>query len=305
MLARLQRAVLLGFGAAAALWAIGWIVVGSPYWALFGALAVMFGYAVVLGAEFVLLGIVNRGDPVPSATAWQLLSAWWGETCTAALVFGWRQPFCVDDVADWLPARAPRGRRAVVLVHGLVCNRAFWNPWMEDLRGADVPYVAVNLEPVFAPIESYAEIIDDAVRRAAGATGLAPVVVAHSMGGLAVRAWLGRCGCDDRVHRVITIGTPHRGTWLGRFAATANGQQMQLDSKWHRALVEAESVQRQARFTCFYSHCDNIVFPSSNATLPGADNRHVSGAAHVDLAFRREVFDEVLRWVESDVSVRP
>ena len=31
------------------------------------------------------------------------------------------------------------------------------------------------------------------------------------------------------------------------------------------------------------------------ATLPGADNRHVPGTAHVHMAFRHEVYDEVRR----------
>lgn len=291
MLARLQRAILLGLLVAAALWLIAWISAGSAFIGALGALTIMFGHAVVLGIEFVLLRFVNRGDAAaPLATDRQLLRAWWAETRTAALVFGWRQPFCAADVKDWLPAQAPR--RAVVLVHGFVCNRGFWNPWMQRLRRGDVPYVAINLEPVFASIDDYADLIEDAVQRAAG-TGMKPVLVAHSMGGLAVRAWLGRFTGGARVERIVTIGTPHRGTWLGRFAMTKNARQMHLGSAWHRALAASDPLL----FICFYSHCDNIVFPSSCATLPGADNRHVPGVAHVELAFRDEVYEEVLRLV--------
>ena len=39
-------------------------------------------------------------------------------------------------------------------------------------------------------------------------------------------------------------------------------------------------------------------FPASNATLPGADNRHVVGAAHVHLADQPEVLSDVLAWAE-------
>ena len=58
---------------------------------------------------------------------------------------------------------------------------------------------------------------------------------------------------------------------------------MALGAAWWRSLEASESAQAFDRFTCFYSHCDNIVFPASNATLAGADNRHVTGAAHVQL----------------------
>ena len=47
------------------------------------------------------------------------------------------------------------------------------------------------------------------------------------------------------------------------------------------ALAAREPAQRFERFTCFYGHCDNIVFPASTATLPGADNRHIAGHARM------------------------
>ncbi|RYF38882.1 MAG: permease, partial [Comamonadaceae bacterium] len=52
-------------------------------------------------------------------------------------------------------------------------------------------------------------------------------------------------------------------------------------------------------FTCWYSNCDNIVFPTSTAQLQGADNRFVDGVAHVQMAFHPEVMkaclDEIAR----------
>ena len=65
--------------------------------------------------------------------------------------------------------------------------------------------------------------IESAVRRVTSKTGRSPVVIAHSMGGLAVRSWLARQSADARVQRVFTMGSPHRGTWLARFSAMKNG----------------------------------------------------------------------------------
>jgi hypothetical protein len=53
-----------------------------------------------------------------------------------------------------------------------------------------------------------------------------------------------------------------------------------------------------AQFTCFYGHCDNIVFPTLTATLSGADNRHLAATAHIHMAYRPEVIAEVLRWLD-------
>jgi triacylglycerol lipase len=59
----------------------------------------------------------------------------------------------------------------------------------------------------------------------------------------------------------------------------------------------ARTGGRASRFTCFYSHCDNIVFPPATATLPGADNRHIAGVPHVHMADRPEPWAELQRWL--------
>jgi triacylglycerol lipase len=305
MLSRLQQAITLSLLIAAAGWAAAFSYAGWPHLAWVGALAIIFGYALFLALEFILLRLVNRDDPAPPASAQQLLRAWWGEVLTAPQVFCWRQPFRSVAVPDWLPDPAGEGARGVVLVHGFVCNRAVWNPWMKRLRALGVPYVAVNLEPVFGSIDEYADIIERAVLQIEAATGRAPVLVAHSMGGLAVRVWLDRYAADHRVHRVVTVGSPHSGTWLGRFGYARNTREMRLDSVWRAALTAKEPGPRLAGFTCFYSHCDNIAFPASTGTLPGADNRHVAGVAHVHLLFQNEVFNEVLRWLELPKAPEP
>ncbi len=296
MLAALQRITTLGLLTLAGGWAILAWRAGHMSWALVGALLIAFGYALVLGIEFTLLRHAHGHDPAPRARAAQLLSAWWGEVRSAPIVFCWRQPFRSQRWPDHLPAGA-MGRRGVLLIHGFVCNRGLWNPWLERLHARGVPFVAINLEPVFGSIDDYSVTIDEAVQRLERATGMAPLIVAHSMGGLAVRHWWADGNNDQRVHHLVTLGTPHQGTWLARFAVTPNGRQMQQGSAWLRGLAAREPSDRAARFTCFYSHCDNIVFPPSTATLAGADNRHLPGVAHVHMASRPEPWQELARWL--------
>lgn len=295
-LARLQQLTTLGLLLAAAAWACGAAWAGRPGWALAGVAAVIFGYAAVLGLEFVLLFWAHGDDPAPRATPTQLLRAWWGEVLTAPRVFGWRQPFRSRVVPDHLPADA-RGRRGVLLVHGFVCNRGLWNDWLQRLSAQGTPCVAVNLEPVFGPIEATAPVVEAGIRVLEQATGLPPVVVGHSMGGLALRAWwAGDPRNDRRIAHAITIATPHHGTALATLAFSANGRQMRRHSPWLRALAAAEPPDRHAHITCFYGHCDNIAFPPSTAALPGAAaNLHLAGTAHVHLVARPEPWDELQR----------
>jgi hypothetical protein len=289
MLARAQRWIVMAWVCAALGWLLWFWGRGDTAFAVAGAMVIAGGHAFVLAVEFAMLPWINRRDPAPAADAAMLVRAWWSEVCASTRVFGWEQPWRSELVPDHVPPAA-RGRRGVVLVHGFVCNRGFWNPWLRRLRGAGIPFVAVNLEPVLGSIGRYAAIVDEAVSRLCDATGEPPVLVAHSMGGLAVRTWLREFDGDDRVHSVITIGTPHSGTWLARFGFAHNAMEMRQRCEWIETLGVREAPQRRRKFTCFYSHCDNIACPASTGTLVGADNRHVAGAAHVALAFRPEVF---------------
>jgi pimeloyl-ACP methyl ester carboxylesterase len=288
-LARLQQGITLTLVLAAAAFAT-WRWPVSPVGALLGVAAIVFSYSFFLAVEFILLKVAGSNDPAPRPSWSDVLRAWWGETFTTPRVFFWRQPFRWRAQPDFIEGTV-EGKRGVVFIHGFVCNRGFWNPWMKRFRAAGVPFVAVNLEPVFGSIDACTPIVDEAVERIHAATGLAPVLVCHSMGGLAARAWLRDAGDRARVHHVVTIGTPHRGTWLGRFSHTPNGREMRLDGEWLAQLARAGA---SVPFTCWYSNCDNIVFPVSTATLPGADNRLVKGAAHVQLGFRPEIVSATL-----------
>lgn len=296
-LARLQQGIAAGTVLLLGAWAgFSW---GRPWWVVGGGAAfILLGYALVLGIEFVAVAWVNRRDPAPRAGWLQLLGAWWREVCTAPQVFSWRQPFCWRRLPDAAVAAAP-GRTAVVLVHGFVCNRGFWLPWMQRLRERGVPYTSVNLEPVFGSIDDYVPLIDDAVRRATVLTGRPPVLVCHSMGGLAARAWrTATADANERVCHIVTIGSPHHGTWLGQFSHVPNGRQMRQNGPWLQALQQRERQRwpqaTYACFTCWYSNADNIVFPTSTAALPGADNRFIPGQPHVAMAFVDELVEETL-----------
>ncbi|MEO7886806.1 alpha/beta fold hydrolase [Polaromonas sp.] len=300
MLAQLQRFITLSLIAAAVGWLL-WFRSSSPMLAVTGFLLIALGYTGFLAFEFLLLRYVNKADPAPQPSWKELLCAWWGETTTAPRVFCWRQPFRSNEVPDHVvSAEAVRGRRGVVFVHGFFCNRGLWTPWLKRVQASGRAFAAVNLEPLFGSIDDYAPQIDDAVRQVTEATGLAPLLVCHSMGGLAARAWLKRMKAEAWVHHVVTIGTPHRGTWLARFGHGHNGRQMRLLSDWQAQLDHEMPANRHTLFTCWYSNCDNIVFPTSTATLPGADNRLVRGAAHVQMAFLPLVMNATLAMLDTD-----
>lgn len=299
MLARFQRFITLLWVLAVCACA-GWAYAsGQPVFAVSVATAILLGPATLLTLEFALMHAANRSDPSPRAQASELCRAWFGEVTAMPMVFFWRQPFRSNAIADHCelsrPARDLSSKRGVILIHGYFCNRGVWNPWLKRLRALDIPFIAVNLEPIWTSIDDYAAIVERAVQRITSITGHPPLIVCHSMGGLAARAWLRSFNADARVSHIITIGSPHQGSWLAHWGHGCNVRQMRPQSPWLQALSTCEPGERFQKFTCYYGHCDNIVFPSSTACLPGANNIHLPGQAHLQMLSDETIFQDLLR----------
>lgn len=301
MIARIQRCLALA-------WLLAWVVAGmiasggNVAAAIVLSLLLTAGHALVLGVEFAWMHRINARDAAPRATRRDVLRAWWTECTHAPRVFLWRQPFRTHCRPNFTPrpgaAAASRGP-GVLLVHGFFCNRALWNPWLERLAQEGRTCIAVTLEPPFGSIDQYRSTIEQAVTSLERTTGRRPIVVAHSMGGLALRAWWAVPGNFDRIAHAITLGTPHHGTMAAVLGVTENARQMRPGSAWLEAQRAVEPPGLGTRLTCYYSHTDNIVFPAGTATYTGADNRHLRATPHVAMV------DHPAPWAELQRLINP
>ena len=269
-----------------------------PAWALGGAAFWLGGmaWAQLLHSLMAMVQAPRRADGGPGWQDWAV--AWWRETRAATLVFAWWQPWREQAEPDhWPVPGQPPPVAGVVLVHGYLCNRALWVPWLRELRARGVPCTAITLRSVFGSIDGHAPQIEAAVQRMAAATGQRPWLVGHSMGGLAIRAWWrawrrqavreGRAvpPLDSRVQGIVTLATPHQGTWLARLSHVDCGCQMQPGSEWLRDLTRDEPVQDLALAHNWAAPCDAVVFPQAATHWPGAHSHVVQGAGHVSLVF--------------------
>lgn len=310
MNARWQQASILGGLVLALAW-LRWQWPQAPVLALAGVAALLLFPAWSISLQFACMRAAPRDTAVPAVGTRALLRAWWAEVLLAYRIFGWRQPFRAHAVDDHVPHGL--ARTGVVLVHGYLCNRAFWQPWQRLLAARGIPCIAVTLEPAWGSIDDCVPGLDEAQRRMEQATGRPPVLIGHSMGGLVIRAWLrsrGAMVCDglseedaaQRLHalvaHVITIGTPHQGTAMADMSRSANGRQMRRRSDWLVELARHEPQALAACMTCWYSNCDNLVFPASAATYPGADNRLVLDQAHVQMVFDPQLMQDCVALVE-------
>jgi pimeloyl-ACP methyl ester carboxylesterase len=228
--------------------------------------------------------LVSRGNE-PAAHWWRALI---GESWAGIQIFLLRQPWAFAPPA-MAPTTARLGRIPVLLVHGYLCNYRLWDALMPDLGAQGHSVLCVNLEPVFTSVDNYAPLLERAVQTLRQQTGQHQVaLVGHSMGGIAIRAWIRRYG-TAHVARAITLGTPHVGTQIHALVHTANATQMAWHSVWLQQLAASETDAIRSLFRIALSAQDNIVYPQRAQTLPGVAPMVFEGLGHLQLCTASKV----------------
>lgn len=91
-------------------------------------------------------------------------------------------------------------------------------------------------------------------------------IVAHSMGGLASRWYIQHQG-QGRVRRLVTLGSPHRGTVASLVALGAGGDEMKPGSPF---LNQLDSIlPADVEGLTIRSEIETHIIPNESATLPG------------------------------------
>lgn len=296
MLAKLLRRMLLAQFLVGA--GLGYLLAATAHWPTWsmGACAVLLPLLTGLLAS-VVTAVKSRAPVEPAQMWWRSL---WGEIAAGVRVFFLRQPWALNPPA-YLPATGAIAKVPVVLVHGYVCNHRIWDDTIAALRANGHPVLAVDLEPLFTSIDHYAAVVETAVaelRRKTGATQFA--LVGHSMGGLAIRAWM-RAHGTQQVARVLTLGTPHAGTQIAPNIRTTNGRQMGWHSEWLNDLAAQESAATRALMHIALTPQDNIVYPQRAQVLAGVEITVFEGIGHLQMCLEKPVID----WVLAQLSALP
>ena len=290
-------------------------------WSIGAAVALAVGIyvavrMVLVGAEFIIARI--KGSPIPPALRVSIPTL---AVMYVRELLGWLLMFAL--VMPWLRARrsvlegeggangegegegeptTSPSHLPILLVHGLACNRGNWFWFKRRLRHRGYRVYTMDCTPPVARIAHYGSQIHDAVEEILGATG-APqlVLIGHSQGGLSIRAYLHRYG-DAKVAKIITLGSPHLGTFLAHLAIGLNAVDMRLKSAWLAELAGHETAVPDTayrKFTCIFTYYDNLVAPQLNAVLPGSKAIALSGIGHLSLALSSVVVEHVLRELDA------
>lgn len=227
--------------------------------------------------------------------------------------------------AQWVGTDSTAAPVPVLLVPG-------WSDGPEDLEPLESRFLeagwplarvmAVEFQDPVGSNRTHARAVAAAVRSLRATTGARRVdIVAHSMGGLAVRRFLAEGETDSTeqdprvpaletspdgvatpatVRKVVFLGTPHRGTAAAWLAWGEGGDEMQPGSPFLDTLNAAPFVPDSVEALALWTPLDLRVIPGESAILPEAENTRnaeICCPTHPGLLDHDETFRAVVEFL--------
>lgn len=208
--------------------------------------------------------------------------------------------------------KAPRPLRPtpVILVHGILGQRhVYWNLFRRRLSqdGFRVHEVVLPYY-MLGDIRIAARFLADKVESTLVGDNVDKVdIICHSAGGLVARYYLKYLKGDRHVSHLVTLGTPHQGTYF----AYALGlpfmgilKQTRPGSHFLNEVNGPGAVPHGVRITSLWSPIDGVVLPPENAILAGAHNVKVPWLTHWGFLWNSRVYG-LIRDALLDNAARP
>ena len=215
-----------------------------------------------------------------------------------------REPHRVDDLSPQhrglLAHDAAAAATPVLLVHGMIDNRSIFTVLRRSLRRCGFGQVrTVNYSVFTSDVRAAAAALGRAVEEVCERTGYDRVhVVAHSLGGVVARHYVQCQGGDDRVHTLVTLGTPHGGTDAARILPLRLCRQLRPGSELIAELA-APAPGCRTRFLAVWSDLDQLIYPKTSARIEHPDldaaSVLVRGIGHMSLPATPQVARIVTR----------
>ncbi len=182
----------------------------------------------------------------------------------------------------------------ILLVHGMVDNRSVFTLLRRGLRRRGFGSVTtMNYSILTGDVRVAAVQLAEEVEAIVAETGYERIhVIGHSMGGLIARYYVTRLGGDERVHTLVTLGSPHEGTYTAYGWHSRLTRQMRPSSPLMRELQQPVAGCR-TRFIAYWSDLDQVMFPQRNAALTHPDlnvtNVALHGVGHTSIPIMQSV----------------
>ncbi|MGO1973789.1 MAG: esterase/lipase family protein [Propionibacteriaceae bacterium] len=183
----------------------------------------------------------------------------------------------------------------ILLVHGIVDNHSIFAVLERALRRRGFNSLTTfEYGLLTSDIRETADRLAEAIEQLCAETGYEQIhVIGHSLGGLISRYYVQRLGGAERVHTLVTLGTPHQGTLLARMGAVLPLVRQLAPGSDLLAELSEPAPECATRFIAFHSDMDQLIVPSRNAVLDHPDlaatNIAIKGVGHLSLVSKGDV----------------
>lgn len=206
-------------------------------------------------------------------------------------------PLAAQDPLSELMTEVARGPRVpVLLVPGWRDDSEQLDPLRRRFVEAgwtDSMVATVSFEDPVGSNRAHAREINLAVTDLLQRTGASRIdVVAHSMGGLALRYFL-QNGGHPEIRRVVFLATPHRGTWTANLAWGEGGEEMKPGSPFLLSLIRFYAVPPGVEGITVRTPVDLHVLPPESAALPPLPDIEICCPTHAGLLDHDGTFDVI------------
>ena len=192
--------------------------------------------------------------------------------------------------------------RNVVLVHGIFDRSTIFNEMIKVLEKKSFTPLALNLIPNY-PVHGIAEMANQLEHyineNCMDASSVS--LVGFSLGGIVARYYLQRLGGTERVHKYISISSPHNGTYTGYLFPVKGCLQMTPSSKLLKQLNKSISCLENLDPVSIWTKLDITILPAKSSIMPIGTDYHVPALLHRFMAYDSRVISIVCQELEKSL----
>lgn len=164
----------------------------------------------------------------------------------------------------------------------------------KDLKKQGWAVEGINLFPNFATAQEQAVKVQARIEDMKQRYGVDKIhIVAHSFGGLISRYYIQEMGGTQTVHDLVTVATPHHGTYLAHLGIGKSSFQLEPGSAFLTELNANGYAYEPVEYMSIWSNLDEIVWPQKHAIMPESDVRYVPWTGHLTIMFSQRTYGHI------------
>ncbi|ABB49653.1 lipase family protein [Prochlorococcus marinus str. MIT 9312] len=157
-------------------------------------------------------------------------------------------------------------RNPIILIHGLWNTSSIFSSITSKLDEIGIEYFAPTLSHSYGmtSIIDLTNILNGLILEKYGLEKEIDIL-GFSMGGIIARYWIQKFDGYKRTRRLISIGSPHKGTLMAQLVPKypfRGISEMKINSKFLKELANNDFFLNDIECISFYTYLDLMVFPS-------------------------------------------